>query len=273
MKNRLMQLLADNRQSKGRVARIEQKAREATLYLYDMLVSTDMDAEWWGGVSAQALVPQIDQLDVDVIHLRINSPGGDVFAGQAIAAALERHKAKVVAHIDGLAASAATAIAVAADEVLMASGAMFMIHNAWTIAIGDKNDFLECAALLEKVDGTLADATRRTQESLCRSSRRSWMPRPGSPPRRRSSSASRPRSRATRRATPRLRPPRRSGTCARSKRRPQPPRRRSFMTSPRQRISRAASDSLAQSAGWPLKNLRERVLQNRASVHQTPSPS
>jgi enoyl-CoA hydratase/carnithine racemase len=72
-------------------------------------------------------------------------------------AALERHKAKVVAHIDGLAASAATAIAVAADEVLMAAGAMFMIHNAWTIAIGDKNDFLECAALLEKVDGTLAD--------------------------------------------------------------------------------------------------------------------
>jgi ATP-dependent Clp protease protease subunit len=157
MKNRLIQLLADNRKSKGRGARIEQKAREATLYIYDMIVSTDIDAEWWGGVSAQSLVPQIDQLDVDVIHLRINSPGGDVFGGQAIAAALERHKAKVVAHIDGLAASAATAIAVAAEEVLMAAGAMFMIHNAWTIAIGDKNDFLECAALLEKVDGTLAD--------------------------------------------------------------------------------------------------------------------
>lgn len=155
--NQLKQLLADNRQSKGRVARIEQKAREATLYLYDMIVATDADAEWWGGVSAQGLVPKIDQLDVDVIHLRINSPGGDVFAGQAIAAALERHKAKVVAHVDGLAASAATAVAVAADEVQMTVGAMFMIHNAWTIAIGDKNDFLEVAALLEKVDGTLAD--------------------------------------------------------------------------------------------------------------------
>jgi ATP-dependent Clp protease protease subunit len=157
MKNRLLQLLLDNRQSKGRVARLEQKAREATVYVYDMLVATDADAEWWGGVSAQSLVPQLDQLDVDVIHLRINSPGGDVFAGQAIAAALERHKAQVVAHIDGLAASAATAIAVAADEVVMAAGAMFMIHNAWTIAIGDKNDFIEVAALLEKVDGTLAD--------------------------------------------------------------------------------------------------------------------
>lgn len=158
MKRNLLQLLADNRQAKGRVARIDVKAREATLYIYDMLVSTDMDAEWWGGVSAQSLVPQIDALDVDVIHLRINSPGGDVFAGQAIAASLERHKAKVVAHVDGLAASAATAVAVAADEVLMAAGAMFMIHNAWTIAIGDKNDFLDVAGLLAKVDGTLADA-------------------------------------------------------------------------------------------------------------------
>src|SRR5207253_6923560 len=85
------------------------------------------------------------------------SPGGDVFAAQSIAAALERHKAKVVAHIDGLAASAATAIAVACDEVYMAAGSMFMIHNAWTFAVGDKNDFMDTAALLEKVDSTLAD--------------------------------------------------------------------------------------------------------------------
>lgn len=158
MRKTLMQLLADNRQTRGRVARIEQKAGspEATLYLYDMIVSSQWEAEFFGGVTAQDLVPKIDQIDADVIHLRINSPGGDVFAAQAIAAALQRHKARVVAHVDGLAASAATAIAVAADEVFMAEGAMFMIHNAWTIAIGDKNDFLDTAALLEKVDGALA---------------------------------------------------------------------------------------------------------------------
>lgn len=158
MKNRLLQLLADNRKTSGRVARIVQKAgsREATLYLYDVIVSSQLEAEWYGGVTAQDLVPKIDQLEADVIHLRINSPGGDVFAAQAIAAALQRHNARVVAHIDGLAASAATAIAVVSDEVLMAEGSMFMIHNAWTIAIGDKNDFLDTAALLEKVDGALA---------------------------------------------------------------------------------------------------------------------
>lgn len=160
-KRNLLQLLADNRQVKGRAARIEVKAREATLYLYDFIVSSEADAEWYGGVSAEGLVKQLDALDVDVIHLRINSPGGDVFGGTAIASALSRHKARVVAHVDGLAASAATAIAVAADELAMAPQAMFMIHNAWTIAIGDKNDFLETAALLEKVDGTLAAAYAR----------------------------------------------------------------------------------------------------------------
>lgn len=160
MPTHLLQLLADNRKVEGRVVRIEAKkdSREATVYLYDAIVSERWMAEYYGGVCPQDLVPQIDALDVDVIHLRINSPGGDVFAGKAIASALERHKAKVVAHVDGLAASAATAVAVACDEILMAPGAMFMIHNAWTFAIGDRNDLLATAALLEKVDGTLAKA-------------------------------------------------------------------------------------------------------------------
>lgn len=159
-KTRLLQLLADNRgvKASARGVRIEcaANATEATLYLYDMIVGSELEAEWFGGVTAQSLVPQIDQLKVDTIHLRINSPGGDVFAAQAIGAALKRNKAQVVAHIDGLAASAATAIAMAADEVLIDAGAMFMIHNAWTIAMGDKNDFMESADLLDKVDQALA---------------------------------------------------------------------------------------------------------------------
>jgi ATP-dependent Clp protease, protease subunit len=157
MKRKLLQLLADNRQAKGRISCVVQNGGEATIYLYDVIVSDQLEAEWFGGVTAQDLVPQIDQLQVDTIHLRINSPGGDVFAAQAIAAALKRNKAKVVAHIDGLAASAATAIAVVCDEILVADGSMFMIHNAWTIAMGDKNDFMDVAAILEKVDSALAD--------------------------------------------------------------------------------------------------------------------
>jgi ATP-dependent Clp protease protease subunit len=158
MRKKLLQLLADNRGTQGRAFKIVQLAgsREATIYLYDTIVSDQFEADYFGGVTAQSLVPQIDGLAVDTIHVRINSPGGDVFAGQAIGAALERHSARVIAHIDGLAASAATAIACSCDEVLMAEGAMYMIHRAWTIAMGDCNDFMETAALLEKVDGTLA---------------------------------------------------------------------------------------------------------------------
>ena len=150
----LLKLLADNRK-RGQF-RAEAAADEATLYLYDAIVSDAAEAEWFGGVDPLTFAQTLAGITAPVIHLRINSPGGDVFAAQAIAQALREHPAKVIAHIDGYAASAATEVAVAADEVIMAPGAMYMIHNAWTIAWGNKNDLIDTAALLEKVDGTLA---------------------------------------------------------------------------------------------------------------------
>jgi ATP-dependent Clp protease protease subunit len=81
-----------------------------------------------------------------------------VFAGVAMAQAIRAYPGKVTAHVDGLAASAASAVAVAADEAVMAPGSMMMIHNAWTIALGNRHDFMELAALLEKIDGDLAQA-------------------------------------------------------------------------------------------------------------------
>lgn len=152
----LHKLLADN---KGRGQfRAEATADEATIYLYDTIVSDADTAAWYGGVDPLTFAKALAGIDAPIIHLRINSPGGDVFAAQAMAQALREHNAKVIAHIDGYAASAATEVAVAADEVIMAPGAMYMIHNAWTIAIGNKNDLIDTAALLEKVDTTLAEA-------------------------------------------------------------------------------------------------------------------
>lgn len=153
----LMQLALKN-QSAKRESRIEMKGREATVYLYDIV-----GEDWFGGVSAKDFVPQLNALDADTIHLRINSPGGDVFDARAIATALKNHKANVIAHIDGQAASAATYIALAADEVEMADGGFFMIHNAWTMAMGNAADLTETAALLDKVDATIvADYQRKT---------------------------------------------------------------------------------------------------------------
>lgn len=151
----LLKLLAENR-GRGQF-RAEAGEDEATIYLYDTIVADAETAAWWGGVDPLTFAKALVGIDAPVIHLRINSPGGDVFAAQAMAQALREHSAKVIAHIDGYAASAATEVAVAADEVIMAPGAMYMIHNAWTIAMGNKSDFLDTAALLEKVDGTLAE--------------------------------------------------------------------------------------------------------------------
>lgn len=94
--------------------------------------------------------------DIDSIHLRINSQGGDVFEGLAIYNLLSQHKAKVNVTIDGLAASAASFIAMAGDRISMAESAMFMIHNAWGLAVGNSDDMMETANLLDKIDGMLA---------------------------------------------------------------------------------------------------------------------
>lgn len=163
--NKLFMLLAKNkRQAQPRP--IEMKGDEATLYIYDAIVSDDDTAEWCGGVSAQTLVPQIRALKGGTLHLRINSPGGDVFAAQAIVSAIRETGATVVAHIDGFAASAATVIATAADSIEMSDGSLYMIHCGWTMALGNASEMRATADLLDKVDGSIvAQYAQRTGQS------------------------------------------------------------------------------------------------------------
>lgn len=157
---KLLQLLAKN---KGRAAprALVTAGDETTIYLYDSIVSDDITAEWWGGVSAQSLVPLIRAIKGGTIHLRINSPGGDVFAAQAICQAIRDTSAHVVAHIDGFAASAATVIATAADEIRIAEGGMYMVHCGWTFAMGNSIEMRATADLLDKVDTTIVNQYAR----------------------------------------------------------------------------------------------------------------
>lgn len=148
--NKLRRLLASN------ARRGSFRAEDATLYIYDVIVASDADAEWMGGVSAETIVKQIRE-STGPITLRINSPGGDVFAARSVQAAIEAYAGEVVAYVDGYAASAASLIAVAADRCVMAQGGFMMIHKAWTIAVGNADDMLAQGALLEKIDGTLAE--------------------------------------------------------------------------------------------------------------------
>lgn len=177
MKNRLNKLYADNRKASARKFEVVAKAdsTDVEIFLYDHIVSSEDEAEWWGGVAPESFVKAVYGVDKDAkIHLRINSPGGSVFAARAMEQALRDHKGGVIVHIDGLAASAATFIAMAGEEVIMAKGAMFMIHKAWTGMWGNANDLRKEADLLDKIDGTLAqtyaDKTGKDLEQVS-----SWM--------------------------------------------------------------------------------------------------
>ena len=124
-----------------------------TVYLYDMIV----DDDYWGGISAASLIAQIQAVKGDTLHLRINSPGGDVFAARCVEQALRECKAQVVVHIDGLAASAATFLVMAGDKTIIAPGGMMMIHKAWTMACGNSDDLMGMAAVMDKIDKTIAE--------------------------------------------------------------------------------------------------------------------
>lgn len=129
------------------------KTDEETIYLYDTI------GMW--GVDAEKFVRDITGSKAKTIHLRINSPGGSVFDARAMETAIAQSKANTIAHIDGMAASAATYIAMAADEVEISEGGFFMIHNAMSMVMGNKDDMLQEAALLEKIDDSISKTYQR----------------------------------------------------------------------------------------------------------------
>ncbi|NTG20012.1 Clp protease ClpP [Agrobacterium rhizogenes] len=132
------------------------RAEGNTIYLYDMIVDDEMEAEWFGGVTPSSFISQLKAMNGDVA-IRINSPGGSVFGAVAICQAMREYQGAITVHVDGYAASAASVIAVAAPKVVMAPGSFMMIHNCWTFAIGNANDLMSMAGVLEKIDGSIAD--------------------------------------------------------------------------------------------------------------------
>ena len=115
---------------------------------------------WYGdGLTAKKFRDDLKALgNVIAITVRINSPGGEVFDGFAIYNALKEHPATVTVHVDGLAASIASVIAMAGDHIYMGEGAMFMVHSPWTIAMGDSDNMRSVADMLDKIEGGLVDA-------------------------------------------------------------------------------------------------------------------
>lgn len=113
---------------------------------------------WWGDEITPALFR--DELSKVSGNLTVwlNSPGGDVFAASQIYSMLKNHKGKVTVKIDGIAASAASVVAMAGDETLIAPTAMMMIHDPSTCAMGNKADMEKAITLLEEVKESIINA-------------------------------------------------------------------------------------------------------------------
>lgn len=113
------------------------------------------------GVGAEDFARDLEEITADVIHLRINSPGGAVFDALAIYNSLHHHKARVITYVDGLAASAASVVAMAGDEIVMMPGSQMMIHDASATHNGDPATMADMAVWLGRQSDNIADLYRR----------------------------------------------------------------------------------------------------------------
>jgi len=108
--------------------------------------------------NAADIVASLDKADTSKpLNIHFNTPGGSVFEGKEIAAAIRNYAGKTVANIVSLCASAGTSIAISCGEVVMQKGAFFMIHNAQGAAFGDKTALRDTADLMEKVELSIVD--------------------------------------------------------------------------------------------------------------------
>jgi len=126
---------------------------EASISIYEPIGES-----WDGnGVTAKRIGAALRSIGARDVVVNINSPGGDFFEGVAIYNQLRDHKAKITVRVMGLAASAASVIAMAGDEILMGGGSFLMVHNAWAVAIGNRHDMADASKRLEPFDAAMAN--------------------------------------------------------------------------------------------------------------------
>lgn len=126
---------------------------DRTISIYDVI-----GHDYWTGegVTAKRIAGALRAIGSGAVTVNINSPGGDMFEGLAIYNLLREHKGEVTVKVLGVAASAASIIAMAGDKVQIAKSAFLMIHNAWVVAAGNRNDLREFADRLEPFDSAMA---------------------------------------------------------------------------------------------------------------------
>lgn len=141
------------------------KAEDASISIYEVIGE---DPWTGGGVTVKRIDAALRSIGgAKDVTVNINSPGGDVFEGIAIYNRLREHQGRVNVKVLGLAASAASIIAMAGDNIQIGASSFLMIHNAWVLAIGNRHDMREIADFLEPFDRALADVyVARTGQEL-----------------------------------------------------------------------------------------------------------
>jgi ATP-dependent Clp protease protease subunit len=125
----------------------------------EILIYGDIGSTFWGdGVTAADFVKLLDEVGpVNDLDIRITSYGGDVYDGMTIYRRLVDHKATVTMHIDGIAASIASVIAMAGDKIVINEAGRMMIHDALTIAVGNAEDMRRTADVLDQTSEQIAE--------------------------------------------------------------------------------------------------------------------
>lgn len=132
----------------------DEKDADASISILDVI-----GEDWWTGegVSSKRIAGALRAIGKRDVTVNINSPGGDYFEGLTIYNMLREHPAKVTVKILGIAASAASVIAMAGDDVQIARAGFLMIHNTWVVAMGDRHAFRDVADWLEPFDQSAID--------------------------------------------------------------------------------------------------------------------
>ncbi len=129
-------------------------ADKAHMYIYDVI-------DDWFGVTASDVVQALMSFDGMDVIVHLNSPGGSVTEGLAIYNTIKNYEGDVEVRVEGIAASAASFIAMAGNKIVMEPNAMMMIHDAWDITAGNEAEHLKAADILGKASNNLADIYRR----------------------------------------------------------------------------------------------------------------
>ena len=137
----------------------DNESTTADLYIFGDICAWPWEEQ--GEQSGVSVVRQLKDLDVDEINVHINSYGGDVAEGLAIYNVLREHKAKVVTICDGFACSAASVVFMAGDKRVMQPASLLMIHNAWTIAMGNAAELRKTADDIETITQASVEAYKK----------------------------------------------------------------------------------------------------------------